>query len=147
MRPLPRLTADVAAVTDVPLIVAGGIATREDVAGALALGAAAVMCGTAFVRCTESGARPAYKDALADPRYTETVVTRAFSGRPARGLRNRFVDEHPDPPAGYPEINNATRPLRAAGGAETMSLWAGTGWRHAVDGPVAAALDRLRPMR
>ena len=80
---------------------------------------------------------------IRDSRYGETVVTRAFSGRPARGLRNRFVDDHPDAPAAYPEVNNATRPLRATGDPEAMSLWAGTGWRSARAVPVAEVLDRL----
>lgn len=142
-RPLARLVADVRAVTDVPIVAAGGVGTADDVQRLLAAGAAAVQCGTAFLRCPESGARPQWKDALADPRFTETVVTRAFSGRPARGLRNRFVDEHPDAPAAYPEVNNATRPLRAAGDPEAMSLWAGTGWRSCAAVPAAEVLDRL----
>ncbi|MCU1373190.1 MAG: 2-nitropropane dioxygenase [Actinomycetia bacterium] len=142
-RPLVRLLADVRSVTDVPLLAAGGVGTADDVRALLTAGAAGVLCGTAFLRCPESGARPQWKDALADPRYTETVVTRAFSGRPARGLRNRFIDDHPDAPAAYPEINNATRPLRAVGDPEAMSLWAGTGWRHARAAPAAEVLDRL----
>jgi len=142
-RPLEQLLRDVAAVTDVPALAAGGVGTRDDVRRLLALGAAGVLCGTTFLRCPESGAKAAYKDALADPRFTETVVTRAFSGRPARGLRNRFIDEHPDVPAAYPEINNATRPLRAKGDPDAMSLWAGTGWRHAEARPAAEVVERL----
>jgi nitronate monooxygenase len=142
-RPLPQLLADIRAGTDLPLLAAGGVGTAEDVRALLAAGAIGVQCGTAFLRCPEAGTRQVWKDALADPRYTETVVTRAFSGRPARGLRNRFIDDHPDAPAAYPEINNATRPLRAAGDPESMSLWAGTGWRSAHAEPVAEVLDRL----
>jgi nitronate monooxygenase len=71
----------------------------------------AAQCGTAFLRCPESGAHPAHKSALADPRYAVTVVTRAFSGRPARRLLNRFVLDHTDAPTAYPEVNNATRPI------------------------------------
>ena len=81
-------------------------------------GAVAVQAGTAFLRCPESGAPQRHKDALADPAFGATTVTRAFSGRRARALVNSMVRAHPDAPAAYPEINNATRPLRtaAAGG-------------------------------
>jgi nitronate monooxygenase len=64
---------------------------------------------------------------------------------------NQFIHDHPDAPAAYPEINNATRPLRAAaarqGDADRMSLWAGTGFRQATDGPAAEIIDRLDPGR
>ncbi len=110
-------------------------------------GAVAAQCGTAFLRCPESGAHPRYKAALADPRYTATVLTRAFSGRPARGLVNGFIRDHRDAPAAYPEINNATRPLRAAaaaeGDTERMSLWAGQGYRSATEHPAAEIIERL----
>ncbi|MDQ1397816.1 MAG: nitronate monooxygenase [Acidimicrobiaceae bacterium] len=142
-RPLLALVRDVVGAVAIPVLAAGGIATRDDVEAVMAVGAAGVQCGTIFLRCPESGAKQTYKDALADARYTETVVTRAFSGRPARGLRNAFIDAHPDAPAAYPEINNATRPLRAVGDPDAMSLWAGTGWRHATNEPVADVLDRL----
>ena len=86
--------------------------------------------------------------ALADPRYTATTVTRAFSGRPARGLINEFIVEHADAPPAYPELNNATRPLRAAaaarGDTERMSLWAGQGYRLAAELPAAEIIGRLR---
>jgi nitronate monooxygenase len=76
------------------------------------------------------------------------TVTRAFSGRPARGLVNEFIIEHADAPPAYPEINNATRPLRAAaaarGDTERMSLWAGQGYRLAAELPAADIVDRLR---
>ncbi len=143
------LIAEVARVTDVPLIAAGGIMTATSAAAALAAGAAAVQCGTAFLRCPESGAHPVHKAALASGRFTTTTLTRAFSGRPARGLVNQFMRDHPDAPAAYPEINNATRPLRAAaaahGDADRMSLWAGTGFRHATDRPAAEVIDLIDP--
>jgi nitronate monooxygenase len=146
---LAELTAAVAGVTDVPQIAAGGLMSAAAVAGALAGPAVAVACGTAFLRCPESGAHQAYKDALADDRYTETTLTRAFSGRPARGLVNRFITDHPDVPAAYPEINNATRPLRAAaaraGDTDRMSLWAGTGFRAATARPAAEIIAALTP--
>jgi len=113
----------------------------------LAAGAVAAQCGTAFLRCPESGAHPLHKDALADPRFTTTALTRAFSGRRARGLVNRFIEDHADAPAAYPEINNATRPLRAAaaaiGNRERMSLWAGRNYRLATDPPAGEVIEWL----
>ncbi len=134
-------------VIDLPLVAAGGIMDAGAVAGALAAGASAAQCGTAFLRCPESGAHPAYKAALADPRFTATAVTRAFSGRPARGLVNKFMVDHQDAPAAYPEVNNATRPIRAAaaaaGDTDRMSLWAGLGYRAATTRPAGEVIDQL----
>ena len=152
---LRALVAAVAQVTDLPQIATGGIMDAEAAAGLLAGPVLAVQCGTAFVRCPESGAHPVYKAALGDmrgdDRFTETAVTRAFSGRPARGLANAFMAGHPDAPAAYPEINNATRPLRAAaakaGDPDRMSLWAGTGFRAATTRPAAEVVDLLTPRR
>jgi nitronate monooxygenase len=139
--------AVIAAVTGLPQIAAGGIMGPRQVDAVLAAGAVAAQCGTAFLRCPESGAHPVHKAALADPRYTATALTRAFSGRWARGLVNRFVLDHTDAPAAYPEINNATRPLRAAAAAkgdpERMSLWAGQGYRSATDRPAGEIIERL----
>ena len=68
--------------------------------------------------------------------------------RPARGLVNRFMVAHPNAPAAYPEINNATRPLRAAaardGDVDRMSLWAGSGFKEATARPIAEIIDDLR---
>jgi nitronate monooxygenase len=147
-RGLLSLIGEVAAVTSLPQIAAGGIMSPRQVQAVLAAGAEAAQCGTAFLRSRESGAHPLYKAALADPRYTATTVTRAFSGRPARGLVNEFIVAHPDAPPAYPEINNATRPLRAAaavrGDTGRMSLWAGQGYRLAADLPAAEIIGRLR---
>ncbi|HWE66431.1 MAG TPA: nitronate monooxygenase [Acidimicrobiales bacterium] len=161
--PLMRLVADAAALVDVaggtgtrarvrarvPLIAAGGISDAAQVAAALAAGATAVQLGTAFLRCTESGTNPAYRAALADPRFTVngTAITRAFSGRRARSLVNGFMRAHPDAPAAYPEINNATRPLRAAaataGDPDHMSLYAGVGFARAQARSVGEIVERL----
>ena len=145
--PLQRLLADVAAVTSLPLIAAGAIMSRQDVTSALAAGAVAVQCGTAFLRCPESGAHPLHKAALADPRFPGTAVTWAFTGRPARGLVNRFMLDHPDAPSGYPEVHFATRPLRAAaaaaGDTSRMNLWAGEGYRAATAIPAAEIVALL----
>ena len=144
---LLSLIGQVAGVTDLPQIAAGGVMGPRQVRAVIAAGAVAAQCGTAFLRCPESGAHPRYKAALADPRYTETVLTRAFSGRPARGLVNQFIRDHQDAPAAYPEINNATRPLRAAaaagGDTERMSLWAGQGYRSATGHPAGEIVERL----
>jgi nitronate monooxygenase len=141
-----ELLAEVRAVTGLPLAAAGGIMDAAGVAAVRAAGAVAAQCGTAFLRCPESGANPTYRAALTDPRFTTTAVTRAFSGRPARGLVNQFMRDHAGAPAAYPEINNATRPMRAAaavGYPDLLSLWAGTGFRAGTDRPAAEVLDML----
>ncbi|MEV5570258.1 nitronate monooxygenase [Spirillospora sp. NPDC052269] len=148
--PLRELLPAVHAITGLPLLAAGGVATSGDVAELLDLGAVAAQVGTLFLRCPESGATPVAKAALADPRFTETAVTRAFSGRPARGLVNRFMIEHSDEvPAVYPDVHYVTSPLRKAaaerGDADVVNLWAGTAFRGATESPAADVLDRLTP--
>ena len=144
---LLSLIGEVARVTSLPQVAAGGIMDPRQVRAVIAAGAVAAQCGTAFLRCPESGAHPRYKAALTDPHYTATTLTRAFSGRLARGLANQFIRDHQDAPAAYPEINNATRPLRAAAAAdadtERMSLWAGQGWRSATEQPAGEIIERL----
>jgi nitronate monooxygenase len=146
---LLALVGAVAAVSPLPVIAAGGIMSAAQVKAVLAAGAVAAQCGTAFLRCPESGAHPLHKAALSDPRYTATALTRAFSGRPARGLVNRFMLDHVGAPAAYPEINNATRPLRAAsaagGDTEGMSLYAGQGFRSAQARPAVEIVALLTP--
>jgi nitronate monooxygenase len=134
-RPIRALLAAVWGRTLVPVIAAGGVGGPDDVRDLLIRGATLVQAGTAFLRCPESGAHPLAKAALADPSFGSTAVTRAFSGRRARALVNATVRDHTDAPAAYPEINNATRPLRAAAAAagdpQHMSLYAGSGFRQA----------------
>ena len=146
-RPVRSLLAAVGRRTSVPLIAAGGVGGPDDVVDLLVRGAALVQAGTAFLRCPESGANALAKDALADPTFTGTAVTRAFSGRRARALVNDMVRAHRDAPAAYPEINNATRPLRAAAAAARdtghMSLYAGTAYRRAEARPAAEVVERL----
>jgi nitronate monooxygenase len=145
--PLASLLARVRGSSDLPLIAAGGLGGPDDVAAVLAAGATQAQLGTAFLRCPESGAHPLYKAALADPRFRTTAVTRAFSGRRARSLENDFVRGHQGAPAAYPEINNATRPLRAAaaaaGDVQRMSLYAGEGFRAAEARPAAEIIAHL----
>jgi nitronate monooxygenase len=141
----------VGSACDLPLIAAGGLMTAAQVRAARTAGAAAAQCGTAFLRCPESGAHPRHKAALADPLSTSTALTRAFSGRPARGIVNEFMLAHPGAPAAYPEIHNATKPLRAAsaaaGDTSAMSLWAGQGFRLALDRPAADVAAMLAGVR
>lgn len=146
--PLLQLLPAIRDVTSLPLTAAGGLATGSDIAAALRAGARAVQLGTAYLRTPESGAKPVHKEALVNPRFATTVMTRAFSGRPARGLRNRFIDDHGETaPAGYPLVNQLTQPLRAAAAAagdpEGLHLWAGTGHQHSADIPAAELTARL----
>ena len=121
----------------VPVVASGGIMDGRGIAAALALGAGAAQLGTAFLTCDEAGVPDAYKHAILDAHEDETRVTRAFSGRAARGIVNRFMREIDA--AGdvlpFPLQNSLTRPLRTAaatqGRAEILSLWAGQGVRMA----------------
>jgi nitronate monooxygenase len=123
------LLRQVAGAVDLPLMATGGLMTGADIAAVLAAGAVAAQLGTAFLCCPESGAPAAHQRALLERSYPTTAVTRAFSGRPARGLANQFLLDHgPHAPAAYPEVHHLTRPLRAAGDPEAMSLWAGQGF-------------------
>lgn len=146
-RPRDALLANVVRRTRVPLIVAGGISGTDEVARVLAAGAVMVQAGTAFLRCPESGAHAIHKAALAHPLFQQTSVTRVFSGRRARALANRFMELHHDAPPAYPEINNATRPLRAAAAAagdpHRMSLYAGVASGLARAVPVAQVVEDL----
>ncbi|MEU7887874.1 nitronate monooxygenase [Microbispora bryophytorum] len=145
---LPELVALVREATDVPLVAAGGIMDGADVAAVLAAGAVAAQLGTAFLRTPESGTHPVHKAALADPRFTRTAFTRAFSGRTARGLANRFMAEHEaSAPACYPQVHHLTKGLRRAaaehGDPEAMALWCGRGYRRCRDLPAAALVEAL----
>jgi nitronate monooxygenase len=122
--------------------------TADDVGRAMVAGAAAAQLGTAFLLSAEAGSSPVHRAALQNPRFTETVVTRAFSGRYARGLRNRFIDEHEaEAPLGYPEVHWLTSPLRAAsvraGDPQAVNIWAGTGFRRAKTGTAAEIIGGL----
>lgn len=147
---LVRLVRDAVVL---PIVAAGGLMHGSQIAAVLAVGADAAQLGTAFVVCPESGAHPLHKAAMTDPLYTRTELTRAFSGRPARALLNRFVREHgPYAPAAYPQVHHLTAPLRKAAAAaadpQAMALWAGQGHRLAREMPagdlVATLLDEIR---
>ncbi|MEM6106704.1 nitronate monooxygenase [Mycobacterium sp. 050272] len=146
--PIVDLVEQVTATVPLPVLAAGGLATPEAVADVIRAGAAAAVVGTVLLRATESGASATHQAALTDPARTETVLTHAFTGRPARGLRNTFIDNHEEQaPFGYPAIHHLTSPLRkaaaAAGKPDYVHLWAGTGYRHATAEPTADILRRL----
>jgi nitronate monooxygenase len=118
----------VRAQAEVPLVATGGIVTGAAIAAVLAAGAAAAQLGTAFLRCPEAGTAAVHRRALAE--HAPTAMTRAFTGRLARGIRNRFLDKYSaDAPAAYPELHHLTAPLRQAGRAAgdqgLVNLWAG----------------------
>lgn len=113
----------------VPVIAAGGIVDARGVKAALMLGAQGVQVGTAFLACEESGASPEHRAALFSARSEETVLTRTYSGRLARGIRNRLVDEMPTNLAPYPIqvwfLNRLKAAARAQGRTDLVSVWAG----------------------
>jgi nitronate monooxygenase len=132
MVPTAELVRQIKAVARVPVIASGGIMDGGGIRAALAAGASAVQLGTAFVACPESGAAAAYKAAVLGATGDETRVTRAFSGRAARGIRNRVmeeVDARAEAILPYPWQNALTRGMRVAAGKagrpEYLSLWAG----------------------
>ncbi len=115
-----------------PVILAGGIADGRGIAAALTLGADAVQIGTAFLACDESGAEPLHRTALFSEQAGQTMLTRAFSGRLARTIRNSFAEAVADDPAAvapYPAQNWLVRALRAAavaqGRSDLIPLYAG----------------------
>jgi nitronate monooxygenase len=135
-----------------PVIASGGIMDGRGIAAALALGASAVQLGTAFLTCDEAGIPQAYKNAIQQAHEDQTRVTRCFSGRPARGIVNRFMSEMEAAGSAetilpFPQQNALTRPLRSAaaqqGRAEFLSLWAGQGVRMAQQEPAAKLVARL----
>jgi len=142
-----QLLAEVRSAVDLPLVAAGGIMDAAGLDAVLRAGAVAAQLGTAFLRTDQSGAKQLHKDALADPHFTRTRLTRAFTGRQARALENEFVRDHPEAPEAYPAVHHLTAPIRAAataaGDAERLNLWAGTGWQKAHAGPVAGVVHGL----
>lgn len=145
---LLALLAQVRESVSIPVVAAGGLMRGSQIAAVLAAGASAAQLGTAFLATDESGASDLQKDALTNPLFVRTELTRAFSGRPARGLLNRFLREHgPYAPAAYPEIHHMTVPLRKAaakaGDAQGMALWAGQGHRLARRLPAGRLVEVL----
>lgn len=135
----------VAAESKLPLVASGGIASGAGLAAVLAAGASAAQIGSAFLLCPEAGTSEPYREALRAGGPTE--LTRAFTGRRARGIANRFLREHRDAPSAYPEIHYATAPIRAAarerGDSEDLNLWAGQAHTLAREEPAADVVARL----
>jgi nitronate monooxygenase len=136
----------VRSATDLPLVATGGIATGRGIAAVLAAGAVAAQLGTAFMLTPEAATSPAHRDALSGG--GPTALTRAFTGRSARGIENRFMREHEaDAPLGYPEVHHLTAPVRAAarerGDAEGFHLWAGQAHPLATALPASELVRRL----
>ncbi|MFL5929439.1 MAG: NAD(P)H-dependent flavin oxidoreductase [Gaiellaceae bacterium] len=144
--PLRDLLRAVRAAVDLPLIAAGGIADGRAAAAALEAGAVAVQAGTAFLLAPEAATSEPHRRALAARRHT--ALTRAFTGRRARGIANEFMRRHPEAPSAYPHINHLTAPLRAAaraaGDAESINLWAGVNHDRAEARPAAEIVARLQ---
>jgi len=144
------LVPQIVDAVSVPVIGSGGIMDGRGVAAVLALGAQGAQLGTAFLTCDEAGISPAYKQAILDAREDQTRITRAFSGRPARGIVNRLmaeIDRDPDAILPFPLQNAVTRPARNAAAdqdrAEYLSLWAGQGVRMARRLPAAELVERI----
>ncbi len=132
---------------DVALVAAGGVATGAGVAAVLAAGAAAAAVGTAFLRCPEAATAPAHRDVLAHG-DAPTALTRAFTGRTARGVVNRFLREHSaDAPSAYPEVHHLTSAVRSAarqrGDADGFHLWAGQAYALTEVTPAGDLVRRL----
>lgn len=143
------LVSTIRVAVDLPVIAAGGIMDGRGVAAALALGADAVQMGTAFLLADEAVTSNPWRRAVAGAGDDSTRLTRAFTGRHARGIENRFMrsmrvdqDDVPD----YPVQNRLTQPLRAeatkADNPEMISLWAGQGVSLARPGPAADMVRR-----
>ena len=150
LRGVADVLREVRAVVDVPLVASGGVGTAADVDRLVRGGAVAVQAGTRFLAAAEAGTRAPHLDALLTAGDGSTVVTRAFTGRPARALRNRFTDAYSaSAPLGYPAVHHLTAPIRSAaaraGDAGALNLWAGTGYAHVRRGTAAAILDDLDP--
>jgi nitronate monooxygenase len=142
------LVPQIVDAVDIPVIASGGIMDGRGIAASLMLGAAAVQMGTAFLPCAEAGAPAVHTQAVLTSQAEDTAITAAFSGRPARGIHNRFMAEmDPCPTLGFPRQNAATRPMRAAaaaqGRAAFLSLWAGQGTAMARALPAAVLINAL----
>jgi nitronate monooxygenase len=144
------LLPQVADAVRVPVIAAGGIMDGRGVAAALTLGASAVQMGTAFLRCPEAAIHPAWAEAIGRAQPEDTVLTRAFSGRLARGIRNAVTEAFAGPdlrPAPYPVQRAIMAAVRAdaerASDASRMQTWAGQGAALARAEPADALLARV----
>jgi nitronate monooxygenase len=136
----------VRAAVDLPLVATGGIATGRAVAAVLAAGATAAQLGTAFMLCDEAATAPAHRSAIAAD--GDTALTRAFTGRSARGVVNRWMRDHGSgAPSAYPDVHHLTARIRAAareqGDPDGFHLWAGQAHRLATSEPAGDLVRRL----
>lgn len=150
MVPTLDLVRGIRSAVRVPVIASGGLMDGRDIAAGLACGASAVALGTAFLACPESGASPAYKQAVLEAGKDSTVITRAFSGRPARGLANAFIarlKQNENAILPYPLQNALTRAMRKASAERNnpayLSLWAGQGVARARAVPAAELIRSM----
>ena len=144
MVPTLDLVSQIRSSVDIPVIASGGLMDGADIAAALDRGAIAVQLGTAFVACAESGAADSYKRAILDAKRDTTVITRAYSGRHARGLHNEFIDMVPESAIlPFPIQNSLTRAMRKKGDPRFLSLWAGSGVTRARAMPAAELMAIL----
>ena len=144
------LVPQVVDAVSIPVIASGGIMDGRAIVAALALGASAVQMGTAFLATNEAGTSPAYRAALRKAREDQTVLTRAFSGRLARGVSNEFIEKWNASglqPLSYPWQNALTREMRRAAGPKDsglLSLWAGQGVPMLREGSAAQLISELK---
>ncbi len=148
MVPVQELTRGVVAAVKLPVVACGGLMDGRDIARVLALGAAAAQLGTAFLPCPECGTPETHKQVLLAARADTTVITRAFSGRQARGLRNAFIDlAREEWILPFRQQNDLTRPMRDEAGkqgvADYLSLWAGRGVTRSRKMPAAELVRTL----
>jgi nitronate monooxygenase len=146
--PLLPLLEEIRESAGIPTVGSGGIMTGTRAAEVLSKGAIGVQLGTAFLCSREAGTSLTYRRALLERTYPETLLTRAFSGRYARGLANPFALEYGElAPEAYPEVHHLTRPLRVAaaqaGDPSTPNLWAGTGWQSVASESAQAIVRRI----
>lgn len=147
-RTLDELLEQTLSVVKLPVIAAGGIATPERVRQLLDAGATAVQIGTLFLTADEAGTKASHREALLSGTYPATCQTRAFSGRVARGLQNRFIDLcEGSTVAGYPQVHYMTAPLRLAADRNNdpdfLNLWASDAQSRCRAGSAASILTSL----
>ncbi|MDO5675987.1 MAG: nitronate monooxygenase [Propionibacteriaceae bacterium] len=151
-RPTLELVRAVKAAVDAPVVAAGGITTAEHVRAALDAGALSVQVGTAFLLADEATTSPFHREALLQPH--ETVVTTAMTGRPARGIPNRLINDlgaFPEAVPPFPRAAGAIAPLKVAaearGRADFTSMWCGTSTEGLRAAPAAEIVAELTPRR
>src|SRR5260221_6028399 len=144
------LVPQVVDIVDVPVIAAGGIGDARGVIAALALGAEAVQMGTVFLACEESGASRLHRETLRQRKAGHTALTKSFTGRLARGIHNRLMEELNQPGTAilpYPLqrglVRNVAIPAEAAGPSDPLPLWAGQSANLSICTNVSAFLTSL----